>query len=184
MRQRLPFQKTRFKLRPDLFILRMKEHMKLTEKQERGLLFLLDDWRRSDLKDLRWLAGILAIAYYKTKKTFQPIRERGKVRQKSYWPYYARGYIPLRGKENYQEMSDLTGIDFVTHPDIVLDPRASRLILFKIAQKYFPKNLNEDETNWFQFCRDFHLQDQVVNHFIRPVYHQLRFACGELRTLT
>jgi putative chitinase len=37
------------------------------------------------------------------------------------WKYRGRGFIQLTGKENYKKLSDFTGIDYITHPDLLIE---------------------------------------------------------------
>lgn len=41
------------------------------------------------------------------------------------WKYRGRGFIQLTGKNNYQALSDATGVDYVSNPDLVSDPEHS-----------------------------------------------------------
>lgn len=37
------------------------------------------------------------------------------------WKYRGRGFIQLTGKDNYKRLSEDTGIDYITYPDLLLD---------------------------------------------------------------
>lgn len=47
------------------------------------------------------------------------------------WRYRGRGLIGVTGKHNYQMLSDLTGVDYVTNPDLLSTP-ASALLTAKV----------------------------------------------------
>lgn len=89
--------------------------------------------RRTDLHDL---AYILATAWWETGKTMQPVKEAywlsedWRLRNLRYSPYYGRGYVQLTWLANYQKASDLYGADFVSDPDLALDPDYSIKIIF------------------------------------------------------
>ena len=99
---------------------------------------------------------ILATVLHETAGTFNPIKEYGgrKYFESRYDPFKAstpelreravrmgntkigdgakycgRGYIQLTWKSNYQKMSDLLGMDFVSNPNLVLDSEISADIL-------------------------------------------------------
>lgn len=48
---------------------------KLAQGQVDGIIAILDAWQASQMKDLRWLAYMLATAYHETARTVQPIAE-------------------------------------------------------------------------------------------------------------
>lgn len=43
------------------------------------------------------------------------------------WRYRGRGLIGVTGKANYQLLTDLIGVDYVTNPDLLADPVAALL---------------------------------------------------------
>ena len=45
----------------------------------------------------------------------------GDYNSKDGWRYRGRGFIQLTGKSNYEALSNDTGIDFVSNPDLLLD---------------------------------------------------------------
>jgi len=99
---------------------------------------------------------ILATVLHETAGTFNPIKEYGgrKYFERKYDPikastlalreravimgntsigdgakYCGRGYVQLTWKSNYQKMSDVLGIDFVSNPSLVLDSNIAADIL-------------------------------------------------------
>lgn len=111
-----------------------------SQSQVSGLNLVLDTWDSAGLKDLRWLAYMLATVYHETAGTIQPIKEYGGIkylRSKKYWPYYGRGYVQLTWEQNYRLMSKLWNagheeqIDLVKTPDRAQEPRIAVFILFE-----------------------------------------------------
>jgi putative chitinase len=92
-----------------------------------------------------WAAYLLATAYTETWHTMQPIKEVGGPAyfMRQYDPhgqrpdvahvlgntepgdgakYAGRGYVQVTGRSNYARATRELGIDFVGHPDLMLDP--------------------------------------------------------------
>lgn len=82
------------------------------------------------------VAYILATIYHETAHTFLPIEEFGKGKGKLYGQYfdidrskytnlnhlyYGRGFVQITWLSNYKKAKDKLGIDFVNHPEYVLD---------------------------------------------------------------
>lgn len=105
----------------------------LRQDQVDGVNAVLDHWdRHRELKDVRWLAYLLATTYHETARTMQPVRETlagtdeqafqrlrshfGRV--KSYFrlhpetgkSYFGRGLVQLTWDFNYKSMGKLLGI--------------------------------------------------------------------------
>lgn len=132
---------------------------KLTAGQVSGTSAILDEWERRKLKDLRWLAYMLATAKWETDHTMQPIREAGgpAYLTKNYDPrgarpalakrngntapgdgvkYCGRGYVQLTWKNNYAAMTRLLktagiAVDLVGNPDLAMCPDIAAFILFE-----------------------------------------------------
>lgn len=110
----------------------------ITQQQVDGMELILDEWKRRELDDLRWLAYILATTYHETAHTMRPIEEYGKGRKHDYGQpdnetgkcYFGRGYVQLTHKRNYQTFSDRMGVDLVQNPELALDPAYAVNILF------------------------------------------------------
>ena len=79
------------------------------------------------------LAYILATVWHETAFTMQPIKEYGGekyLKSKKYYPHYGRGLVQLTWLYNYEKASKKLGIDFVKHPDKLLDWEYALPILF------------------------------------------------------
>lgn len=59
---------------------------------------------------------------------YTPRKEIG-GQNKSYAPYYGRGYVQLTHKTNYEKYSKLLNQDFVSDPDQVMEPAVSLFII-------------------------------------------------------
>lgn len=100
---------------------------------------ILNEWDKQGLKDLRWLAYMLATAFHETARTMQPIEEYGKGRNYKYGKpdpitghaYYGRGFVQLTWKANYKKMGDLLGLDLVNQPSLALRADVATEILFE-----------------------------------------------------
>ena len=111
----------------------------LSQYQVDGMTAILDEWERRALKDLRWLAYILATVKWETAHTMQPIAEFGRGRGYAYGvpdpvtqqTYYGRGFVQLTWKRNYDVMGKLLGVDLVDHPDKALELPVATQILFE-----------------------------------------------------
>lgn len=80
-------------------------------------------------------AYILATAYWETARTMKPVKEaywlseewrRNNLR---YYPHYGRGYVQLTWKANYKKAGDVLGVDFLSYPDLLLEPENAARIL-------------------------------------------------------
>ncbi|MBO6901364.1 MAG: hypothetical protein JJ864_08460 [Rhizobiaceae bacterium] len=77
-------------------------------------------------------AYVLATAWHETAHTMKPVREYGGeayLRGKRYYPYVGMGFVQLTWKENYEKASRKLGVDFVSSPKLLLEPRYSATIL-------------------------------------------------------
>ena len=62
------------------------------------------------------------------------------------WKYRGRGFIQLTGKNNYTELSEDTGIDYVNNPDLLLNEADAMIAALWFWNK---RNLNKyaDQNN-------------------------------------
>lgn len=113
------------------------------QSQVDGTNAILNEWdARFPTGDLRWLAYMLATAFWETAKTMQPIREYGQGAGHPYGipdavtgeTYYGRGLVQLTWKSNYQKMSGTVGVDLVDDPDKALEPPIAAAIMFEGMQ--------------------------------------------------
>lgn len=119
---------------------------KLKQSQVNGMEAILDYWDCSKLKDIRWLAYMLATAYWETARTLQPIEEYGKGKGRRYGKkikmsgitytkpdkiYYGRGFVQLTWYENYEQMGRLLKVNLLEEPELALDLDIATKILFE-----------------------------------------------------
>lgn len=156
---------------------------RLTREQVQGVSAILDEWKRRDLTDQRWLAYMLATAFHETAATMQPIYERG---QRSYFNKYepgtkigkrlgnkqkgdgylyrGRGLVQLTGRANYKKMGGLLYVDLERDPDKALKPTIAVAIMFEgmlradsfrgdFTGKALEDYFNEDKTDWINARR-------------------------------
>lgn len=119
---------------------------KLTQQQVDGLSGILDEWKKSGLTDLRWLAYMLATSYHETDKKMYPIEEYGKGKNRTYGYkvkhsgkkytspdkiFFGRGHVQLTWYENYEKMGKLLGVPLLENPELALDPHISVRIMIE-----------------------------------------------------
>lgn len=78
------------------------------------------------------LAYVLATAKWETAHTLKPIREMGGeayLKKKAYYPYVGMGYVQLTWKVNYEKAGKALGVDFVSNPKLLLEPKYAAPIL-------------------------------------------------------
>jgi len=97
------------------------------------------------MRDLRWLAYMLATVFHETAQRMWPITEYGSqsyLQSKEYYPYIGRGFVQLTWKDNYQKASQILSLyddrDLVDHPELALDSLIATRILFRgMAEGWF-----------------------------------------------
>lgn len=110
----------------------------LKQEQVEGMEMLLNNIEGDqDITDSRWVAYMLATVKHETAGTFQPIREIGRGKGRSYGipdpitkqVYYGRGYVQLTWKRNYQKYAEITGEDLLNDPDLAMMPSVAYQIM-------------------------------------------------------
>ncbi|MCC6918036.1 MAG: hypothetical protein IT548_02470 [Alphaproteobacteria bacterium] len=112
---------------------------KFDQDQVDGITAVLDEWERRQLKDLRWLAYMLATDQHETSATMQAVREAfwqdeaWRKRNLRYWPWYGRGLVQLTWRENYERADRELGLGgkLISDPDLALDLRVAVPIMFR-----------------------------------------------------
>jgi hypothetical protein len=77
-------------------------------------------------------AYVLATAWHETAHTMKPVREYGGekyLKSKAYYPYVGMGYVQLTWKSNYEKAGRKLGVDFVSNPKLLLEPKYAAPIL-------------------------------------------------------
>ncbi len=118
----------------------LDKNRRLSQKEVDALDNFLDMYesesRVSRLTIQQW-AYIFATVFHETAYTFLPVREaywlseEWRKKNLRYYPYYGRGFVQLTWKDNYKLFSDIYKEDFVSDPDLVMEPRYAFDILVK-----------------------------------------------------
>lgn len=135
------------KIDREAFFKNVRHHFgALKQKQVDGFEAILNEWEKQKLKDLRWLAYMLATAWHETAKTMQPIEEYGRGKGRVYGKkikhsgvaytspdklYFGRGFVQLTWYENYQLMTRLLGINLLNKPELALQMDVAVKIMFE-----------------------------------------------------
>lgn len=108
------------------------------QSQVEGIDAIITEWDKEfPGGDRRWLAYMLATAWWETAHTMQPIREYGHGAGRQYGRpvnghvYYGRGYVQLTWIGNYQKLGKLLGVDLAGNPDLALKPEIAAGVMFK-----------------------------------------------------
>ena len=124
---------------------RLQFKCKLTNTQVLGFEAIINEFERQGLKDMRWLAYMLATAWHETATTMAAISEYGKGKGKPYGKklkhsgvayalnqlFYGRGLVQLTWYENYELMGRLLGLDLLKNPDLALVLENAVKIMFE-----------------------------------------------------
>ena len=159
----------------------------LSQPQVDGFEAILDEWEKRKLTDLRWLAYIMATAWHETAQRMQPIEEFGRGRGKAYAPtYYGRGFVQITGERNYARLSDVIGVDLVTHPEKALEMDNAIQILFvgmidglftgKALSDYFDKNADWRGARAIVNGKD---RAAEIAGYAQKIWDSLRLASGD-----
>lgn len=139
---------------------------RISDDQVAGTTSILDEWERRALKDIRWLAYILATTNWETDHTMQPIKEGGSLaylKSKAYWPWYGRGYVQLTWERNYQKFRDRVlkqfEVDIVADADLALKEPVAAFIMFEgmlngeFTGKKLSDYFNVEKADWLNARR-------------------------------
>lgn len=156
------------------------------------------------LRDLRWLAYILATTFHETASTMRPLREYGRGNGMTYgrkikmnrqpytYPdhiYYGRGYVQLTWYENYELMGKILRIPLLENPDLALKPDIAAKIMLEgmtlgvssrgdFTGKSLEHYFNESKTDWYNARRIINGLDKAkeVSSYARKFYKALKLA--------
>jgi|SRR6478609_10148073 len=149
--------------------------------QKQGFEAMFNRWDKLGLKDLRYLAYILATSWHETGTTMQPIEEIGKGKHKPYGLkikysgkryitpdkiYYGRGHTQNTWYEIYEMLSDEAkregySWDFLNNPDLLLQMEPSIWATFycMINGKYTGRRLS----HYFNTTTDWLNARKIIN---------------------
>jgi hypothetical protein len=111
-----------------------KDFGRLRQGQVEGFNAILDAW---DAADPRFTAYGLATTWHETATTMQPIEEYGRGKWKRYGVpvngrvYFGRGYVQLTWLANDCTATEKLGVDFVSHPEHVMEPKHAAAMLVR-----------------------------------------------------
>ena len=159
----------------------------LSQPQVDGFEAIIDEWEKRRLTDFRWLAYIMATAWHETAQRMQPIEEFGRGRGKAYAPtYYGRGFVQITWERNYARLSDVIGVDLVTHPEKALEMDNAIQILFvgmidglftgKALSDYFDKNADWRGARAIVNGKD---RAAEIAGYAQKIWDSLRLASGD-----
>jgi hypothetical protein len=77
-------------------------------------------------------AYVLATTWHESAHTMRPVREMGGekyLKSKAYYPYVGMGYVQLTWKRNYEKAGKKLGVDFLSKPTLLLQPKYAAPIL-------------------------------------------------------
>ena len=142
----------------------------LDQTQKDSIQLIVKMFERYGDKDQNKLIYILATARHESN--FRPIKERRASssqtevynNQNAYWytGYYGRGFVQLTWDRNYAKMSKLLGVDFVSNPDWVMQPKyAARILVQGMMEGAFTRRPLERYINASKV--DFYNARWVVN---------------------
>lgn len=168
---------------------------KLSKRQVLGMEVILNEWQQRELKDIRWLAYILATAYHETAFTMEPIDEYGQGQGREYGlpdletgqVYYGRGFVQVTWKANYLRFSELLGIDLLNQPELALEQGVATSILFEgmIGGLFTGKALRHyfrEESDWYNARRIVNRLDraEAIARYGRAFWYALLMAEGKV----
>lgn len=137
----------------------------LTGKQVQGMEQILAQYDISAWDDVRWLAYLLATVFHETGKRMQPVTEFGGQRylqKKPYYPYYGRDLVQTTWKYNYEKVRDFSGVDVVSHPELIAQLDLAVKVAFKFMEKgwYTGRKLGQ----YFDgMTEDWHNARRIIN---------------------
>lgn len=93
-------------------------------------------------------AYVLATAFWETARTMKPVREMGGekyLKSKDYYPYVGMGFVQLTWKNNYIRAGKELGVDFLSDPKKLLEPRhATPILVTGMREGWFTKKKLSD----------------------------------------
>jgi hypothetical protein len=148
----------------------------LLQSQVEGINNIVDEYKKRQINDKRILAYVLATVWHETAATMQPVKEKGGIaylKKKVYYPYYGRDLVQTTWKANYEKVKAFSGIDVVTNPDLIAEPKLAVKVAFHFMLKgwYTGKKLGDyfkpDRADWINARRIINGTDKaelVANH--------------------
>jgi predicted chitinase len=139
---------------------------KLNATQQDSIRLIAEVFAEEGDGDQNKLAYIFATAWHEA--SFIPKEERRagtnqpklRATQDRYWGtgYYGRGFVQMTWASNYEEMSELLGVDFLNKPELALVPHhAARLLVLGMLGGHYgtrlDKHINEQKIDFYNARR-------------------------------
>jgi hypothetical protein len=132
-----------------------------------------DPW---PVDDIRYAAYMLATVKYETTGMYLPVEELCSENA-DFYPWYGRGYVPLKWEANYEQAGKRLGLDLMTNPDAVLVPHFSYLVMSHgmrhgwFTGKSLADYIDDDHTDYMNARRVINLADKssctVINNYAK-----------------
>jgi len=161
----------------------------LEADQKINIAHIVDAIHIYNMKMHEQIAYTFATVYHETKATWEPVSEafwlsdpEAYLRTLRYYPYYGRGYSQLTWKSNYQRMSEHTGYDLVSDPDMAMVPEvAAEILVYGMMHGFSPRGdhigmyINKDEVDWIGARRVVNLNDkaQLIASYAKRIFSNL-----------
>lgn len=153
----------------------------LSPEQRSNINLIFQTCLQLDVVDLRQIAYVLATTQWETARTFMPVEEFGKGRNKSYGVphpktgkiYFGRGFVQLTWYDNYARFTRLLrnlghNVDLINNPEEAQQPQISAIILVLgmrdglYTGRRLSDYINEEREDYFNARRIVNGTDKAV----------------------
>lgn len=167
----------------------------LTPQQKNNISDLIFTSVELGITDIRMIAYLLATVHWETDKTYLPIEEYGKGRNKSYGiphkitgkAYYGRGYCQITWYDNYERFTKILkkyniNVDLVKNPEKALDPQIAKYIIIhgmkegSFTGRKLSDYFDDNKTDWYNARRIINGVDKavIIKDIATEFYYELK----------
>jgi putative chitinase len=160
----------------------------LNTEQVTGFGKILDEWERRKLKDVRWLANMLAQSWHESAHTMQPVRERGDedyLRGKPYYPWVGEGLIQVTWETNAKKFGAKKPGDLMTWPialHALFDGMISGMFTGRKLSDYFDVD-TDDPVNARRIVNGTDKAELIAGYHRKFLYALLMAIASEAHTV-
>ena len=150
---------------------------RLTASQVNEFNFLASEFDKDKSISYPQAAYMLATIWHETAATMLPIEEYGKGKDRKYGQkfdidgspykglnhiYYGRGYVQLTWLSNYVFAKNKLGVDFVNHPELVMEKEyAVKILIQGMKEGWFTGRKLSDYIH--QSRKDYQAARKIIN---------------------